>query len=116
SSKPGQVQCPQGPGVWTNLQRQSRAEHIEPLFRRFLLLLVLLLISVGLIFTSSRSGMTALLIGFAIMGMLIWGQRWRRGNLAVIAVFLAAAVIYSLILGSAQSLIRFQTLENRGRY
>jgi O-antigen ligase len=116
SSKPGQVQDPQGPGLWTNLRRKSRAEHIEPLFRRLLLLLVLLIITVGLIFTGSRSGMTALVIGFAIMGMLISGQRWRRGNLAVIAVFLAAAVIYSLSLGSAQSLIRFQTLETSGRY
>ena len=115
-SKPNRVQDPQGPAVWSNLRRKSRAEHIEPLFRRFLLLLVLLLISVGLIFTSSRSGMIALLIGFAIIGMLIWGRRWTRGNMAVIAVFLAAAVIYSLILGSAQSLIRFRDLEVSGRY
>src|SRR5208337_4545801 len=91
SSKPGQVQDPQGPGVWTDLRRKFRAENIEPLFRRFLLLLVLLVITVGLIFTGSRSGMIALVIGFAIMGLLISGQRWRRGNLAVIAVFLAAA-------------------------
>ncbi len=116
SSKPNQVQNSQGPGVWTNLRHKSRAEHIEPQFRRFLLLFVLLLITVGLIFTGSRSGMTALVIGFAIMGMLIWGQRWRRGNMAVIAVFLAAAVIYSLVLGSAQSLARFQDLEDSGRY
>jgi O-antigen ligase len=116
SSKPSQVQDPQGPGVWTNLRRQSRAEHIEPLFRRFLLLFVLLLITVGVIFTGSRGGMTALVIGFAIMGMLIWGQRWQRGKLVVIAVFLAAAVIYSLVVGSAQSLARFQNLEEIGRY
>jgi O-antigen ligase len=116
SSKPNQVQDPQGPGVWTNLRRQSRSEHLEPLFRRFLLLFVLLLITVGLIFTGSRSGMTALVVGFAIMGMLIWGQRWRRGNLVVIAVFLAAAVIYSLVLGSAQFLTRFQDLGDSGRY
>jgi O-antigen ligase len=115
-SKPGQVQGPQGPEVWSDLRRQSRAEHIEPLFRRFLLVLVLLVITVGLIFTGSRSGMTALVVGFAIMGMSIWGQRWRRGNLAVIAVFLAAAVIYSLSLGSAQFLSRFQNLQDIGRY
>ena len=115
SSKPSQVQDPQGPRVWTNLRRQSRAEHIEPLFRRFLLLFVLLLITVGVIFTGSRGGMTALVIGFAIMGMLIGVQRWQRGNLVVIAVFLAAALIYSLVLGSAQSLARFQNLENTGR-
>jgi O-antigen ligase len=116
SSKPNQVQDPQEPGVWANLRRKSRAEHIEPLFRRFLLLFVLLLMTVGLIFTGSRGGMTALVIGFAIMGMLIWGRRWKRGNLVVIAVFLAAAVIYSLVLGSAQSLTRFQNLEDSGRY
>jgi O-antigen ligase len=116
SSKPSQVQDPQGPGVWTNLRRKSRAEHIEPLFRRFLLLFVLLLITLGLIFTGSRSGMGALVIGFGIMGMLIWGQRWKRGNLVVIAVFLAAAVIYSLVLGSGQSLTRFQDLGDSGRY
>jgi len=116
SSKPNQVQDPQGSGVWTNLRHQFRAEHSEPLFRRFLLLFVLLLITVGLIFTGSRSGMTALVIGFAIMGMLIWGQRWKRGNLVVIAVFLAAAVIYSLVLGSAQSLSRFQEFRESFRY
>jgi O-antigen ligase len=115
-SKPGRVQDPQGPEVWTDLRRQSRADNIEPLFRRFLLLLILLVITVGLIFTGSRSGMIALVIGFAIMGLLSWGQRWRRGNLAVIAAFLAAAVIYSLSLGGAQSLSRFETLENSGRY
>ncbi len=116
SSKPGQVPDPQGPWVWTDLRRQSRAENIEPLFRRFLLLLVLLVITVGLIFTGSRTGMTALVVGFAIMGLLISGQRWRLGNLAVIAAFLAAAVIYSLVMGSIQSLSRFQHLEDIGRY
>jgi hypothetical protein len=115
SSKPSQVQDLPEPGIWTNLRRKSRVEHIEPLFRRFLWLFVLLIMAVGLIFTGSRGGMTALVIGFAIMGMLNWGRRWKRGNLGLIAVFLAVAVIYSLVLGSAQSLMVDVIMPSPGR-
>jgi hypothetical protein len=89
-------------------QHRSRAEHLEPLFRRFSLWFLLLLLTVGLIFTGSRGGMASLVVGFSLMGLLIWGQRRQKGHIILIAVFLSVSVLYSLVLGSAQSLGRFQ--------
>ncbi|MCL4504067.1 MAG: O-antigen ligase family protein [Deltaproteobacteria bacterium] len=116
SARPAPVQGAPAAGVWGNLRRRSRAEQVEPLFRRFLLLFLLLLMAVGLIFTGSRSGIISLLAGFAVMGALIWSRHWKRVNIWLIIIFLIVAVIYSLILGSAQPLARFQNLGDSGRY
>jgi hypothetical protein len=98
------------------LQHWSRAERLEPRFRRLLLLFLLLLLTVGLIFTGSRGGMISLAVGFILMALLIWGQRWSTGHLLLMAVLLAGAVLYSLFLGGAWHLARFQNLMDARRY
>jgi O-antigen ligase len=101
---------------WVSWQEKSSAEHLEPLFRRFTLLFFLLLLTVGLIFTGSRGGMASLVVGFTIMGLLFWGQRWQKAHVILVAIFLAVAVLYSLFLGSAQVLSRFQEAGAEIRY
>jgi O-antigen ligase len=109
-------QLPPGAVGRSRLQRWSRAEHLEPQLRRLLLLFLLLLLTVGLIFTGSRGGMISLAVGFALMALLIRGQQWPKSHLLLIAVFLAAAVLYSLLLGGAWHLARFQKLMDPRRY
>jgi len=106
----------QGARGLSRLQRWSRAEHLEPWFRRLLLLFLLLLLTVGLIFTGSRGGMISLGVGFALMALLIWGRRWSTGPLLLMAVLLVGAVLYSLFLGGAWHLARFQNLMDARRY
>lgn len=98
------------------IRRLSRPEHTEPIFRGLLLLFFLLLLMVGLIFTGSRGGMISLALGFALMAGLIWGQKWKRGHLILILVFLGGALLYSLFLGSTPYLAHFQDLTDRERY
>jgi hypothetical protein len=98
------------------LAHLSRAEHLEPQFRRYLLLFILLLLTVALIFTGSRGGMISLVVGFALIGFLLVGQRWKWGHLYLMAGFLAVAVLYSLWLGSAPYLGRFWSLDDKSRY
>jgi O-antigen ligase len=98
------------------IKRWSRPEHLEPQLRRFLLLFLLLLLTVGLFFTGSRGGILSLAMGFSLMALLNWSQRWRKGHIIIIAVFLAAALLYSLFLGSRPALARFLYLEYEGRY
>jgi O-antigen ligase len=93
---------------WARLRRESRAEHLEPHFRGFILLFFLLLLTVGLIFTGSRGGMISLLFGFTLIGLFIRSQRWKWSNFILIAIFLAASLLYSLLLGSGKPLSRFQ--------
>jgi O-antigen ligase len=101
---------------WMRLKRKSRAEHLEPQFQRLILLFFLLFLTVGLIFTGSRGGMAALIVGFALMGLFIRSQRWKQGNLILMMIFLSASLLYSLFLGSAQALSRFQNLVDWDRY
>jgi putative inorganic carbon (hco3(-)) transporter len=109
------LQAERAPGLASN-RRWSRSEHLEPRFRRFLLLFLLLVMAVGLIFTGSRGGMLSLGVGFAMMALLIVSQSWERGHILTIIVFLAAAFLYSLYLGSAIFLERFQDVNDNGRY
>ena len=107
---------PQGVPGWDQIKKLSRSEHLEPQFKRFLLLFLLMLLTVGLIFTGSRGGMISLFVGFGLMAILIWGQRWKRGHIVLMVAFLVAGLLYSLFLGSAQLLARFQDVAERERY
>ncbi|MBU4354375.1 MAG: O-antigen ligase family protein, partial [Proteobacteria bacterium] len=97
-------------------RRWSRSEHMEPQLRRYLLLLLLLLLAVGLIFTGSRGGMVSLLMGFGLMALLSWSRKWRRGHIVIMVVFMGAALLYSLFLGSEPALERFSDQNNDVRY
>ncbi len=101
---------------WDRFRRLTRSESLEPQFRRFLLLFLLLLLAVGLIFTGSRGGMVSLVMGFALMALLILSQRWKMGNIFIMTGFMVAALLYSLFLGSNAVLGRFQDLTDYGRY
>ena len=72
--------------------------------------------AVCLIFTGSRGGMLSLGVGFAMMALLIVSRPWGKGHILTIVVFLAAAFLYSLYLGSAIFLERFQDVNDNGRY
>jgi len=98
------------------VRRWSRAEYLEPQFRQYLLLFLLVVLIVGLVFTGSRGGMISLVAGFALMALLVRGQGWARGHLLVMPVFLAAALIYSLLLGGSEPLARFHDWDHQGRY
>lgn len=97
-------------------RRWSRREHLEPHFRRFILIFLLLILTVGLIFTGSRGALLSLLGGIGLMGLLLWGPRHPKGYLWALALFLAVALIYSLWLGSSPMLARFGDKEDLGRY
>jgi len=101
---------------WDRLRRLSRSESLEPQFRRFLLLFLLLLLAVGLIFTGSRGGMVSLVMGFVLMALLNLGQRWKKGHIFIMVGFMAAALLYSLFLGSNAVLARFQDVTDQVRY
>jgi len=95
---------------------RSRSEHMEPQLRRYLLLVLLLLMAVGLVFTGSRGGMVALVMGFALMALLIRSQRWNKRPILIMVAFMCTALLYSLFLGSAAMLKRFQDFTDLGRY
>lgn len=97
-------------------RRWSRSEHMEPHLRRYLLLVLLLVMAVGLIFTGSRGGMVALVMGFALMALLIWSQRWNKRPILIMIAFMGTAFLYSLYLGSDAMLKRFQDVTDLGRY
>lgn len=101
---------------WIGLKRKSRAEHLEPQFQCFVLLFFLILLTVGLIFTGSRGGMVSLVVGFVLMGLFVRSQRWKRGNIVLMVIFLTTSLLYSLLLGSSQALSRFEYLIDPGRY
>jgi O-antigen ligase len=101
---------------WQRIRLWSWKEHLEPQFRRFVLLFLLILLTVGLIFTGSRGGMISLGMGFGLMALLIRSQRWRKGHLILIAIFLLVSLLYSLFLGSGPALGRFVDLDYETRY
>ncbi|AEB09608.1 O-antigen polymerase [Desulfobacca acetoxidans DSM 11109] len=101
---------------WARVQRWSRSEYLEPWLQRHAWLFVVLILTTALIFTGSRGGMISLLIGFGIMGLLHQSRQAVRGHFYLIGFFLAAALIYSLFLGSLPYLARFQDLTDKGRY
>jgi tetratricopeptide (TPR) repeat protein len=98
------------------LRRWSRAEHLEPWLRHYAWLFVVLLLATALIFTGSRGGMLSLALGFGIMGLLIRSRGSARGHVYLIAAFVAAALLYSLFLGSSPYLARFLDLDHQVRY
>jgi O-antigen ligase len=99
-----------------SLRVLSRAERLEPKARSNIVLIPLFLLTVGLVFTGSRGGMISLVIGFAFMALLIYGQRWRQSHIPTIIIFLSVAVAYSIFLGSGPFLARFLDLNHEGRY
>jgi tetratricopeptide (TPR) repeat protein len=101
---------------WERIRRWSRSEHMEPQLRRSLLLVPLLLLAVGLIFTGSRGGMVSLLMGFALMALLILSRKWRRGHIVIMVGFMGTALLYSLLLGSEPVLGRFSDQNYDIRY
>jgi hypothetical protein len=101
---------------WERIRRWSRSEHMEPQLRRSLLLVPLLLLAVGLIFTGSRGGMVSLVMGFALMALLIWSRKWRRGHVVIMVGFMVASLLYSLLLGSEPVLGRFSDQNYAIRY
>lgn len=96
-------------------KRWSWSEYIEPQFRRFLLLFLLLVLTTGLIFTGSRGGMVSLVMGYGLIALLIWSQKQRKAYAYVIGIFVVVALIYSLVLGGNVALARFLNLD-LGRY
>lgn len=101
---------------WERIRGWSRSEHMEPQLRRVLLLMLLLLLAVGLIFTGSRGGMISLLVGFALMALLAWSKKWRRGHIVIMVAFIGAALLYSLFLGSEPALDNFKDFDHHIRY
>ena len=100
----------------TRLRKFSRPEHLEDHCKGMILGFILVVLTVGLIFTASRGGMIALTAGFILISSIVWGQRWKRGYILVILAFLATAVLYSLLLGSAPFLARLENLSDKERY
>jgi tetratricopeptide (TPR) repeat protein len=101
---------------WRWLSHWSRPEHLEPLCRRILLIIILLFLTVGLIFTGSRSGMISFLMGLTLTGIISWGQRWQKGYLWLLVILPVIAGAYSLCLGSAPLLGRLLDLSDTQRY
>ncbi len=93
-------------------QAWSQAEHLEPRLQRLLLLLLLVFLTVGVIFTGSRGGMLSLVAGLATMGLLVLDRRWRQSLLVLLLSFLGFSVLYSLCLGSAPLLVRFLDVQD----
>lgn len=104
-----------GSAASSRLRGLSRAEHSEPRFRQLLILFLLLLITAGLIFTGSRGGMASLIFGFLLMIGLVWGRRRKRGQMILFGVFLGIALLFSLLLGGAPQLGRFENLHDLER-
>lgn len=107
---------PDGVTVRRLLKKWSRSENTEPQFSRFLLLFLLVVLTTGLIFTGSRGGMISLVMGFSLMALLIWSQKWRKAHIYLIAVFGVVVLIYSLILGGNIALARFLNLDFKRYY
>ncbi|MDI6854044.1 MAG: O-antigen ligase family protein [Deltaproteobacteria bacterium] len=98
------------------LRRWSRAEYLEPRLRTYAWLFAVLLLAAALVFTGSRGGMLSLLLGFVVMGLLVLSRSSARAHLYLIGAFVAAALLYSLFLGSSPYLARFLDLNHQGRY
>jgi O-antigen ligase len=98
------------------LRRWSRAEHLEPRLRHYAWLFAVLLLATAVIFTGSRGGMLSLGLGFMVMGLLVRSRHSARGYIHLMGAFVAAALIYSLFLGSSPYLARFLDLHHQGRY
>jgi O-antigen ligase len=107
---------PEGLAGWRGLKRWTRVEYLEPYSRRFLLIFPLVILAVGVIFTGSRGALLSLVLGFALMGLLVWGQGRSLGSILSLAIFLAASFLYSLWLGGGHFLVRFAKPEDIGRY
>lgn len=101
---------------WARLRQRSLPEYAEPELRRFLLLLFLLILVIGLIFTGSRGGMLSLLFGFLLIALLIKRRGLHKGHLFIIVFFLLSALLFSIILGSSLALSRFQNIAQYERY
>ncbi len=98
------------------LRRWSRAEYLEPRLRTYAWLFVVLLLATALVFTGSRSGMLSLVVGFMVMGLLVRSRQSARTHFYLIGAFVAAALLYSLFLGSSPYLARFLDLNHQTRY
>jgi O-antigen ligase len=102
--------------IFAYLKWISRSEYSDKQFRRLALLPLLFVLAVGLIFTGSRGGMVALVMGFVLMALLVWTQRWEKGQIFIMVGFMIIALLYSLFLGSGAVLSRFEDVTDPARY
>ncbi len=114
--KPVPSRLPEDLTGWRRLRRRFRAEHLEPYFRTFLLLFLLLLLTVGLIFSGSRGALLSLMVGLGLMALLFWGKDHAWGPLGALAGFLLVALVFSLWLGGSPFLARWLESPEGGRY
>ena len=99
----------------SSLRFWFRAEHLEPLVRRSLLFLPLLVLLVAFFFAASRGAIMALGVGLAIMAFLWAGRHSARWPLYLLAAFLAGVALYSLWLGGATVFARVMNISDQGR-
>jgi len=93
----------------------SRAEHLEPLVRRALFFLPLLMLLVAFFFAASRGAILALGFGLALMGFLWASQHSERWPLYLLTAFLVGVALYSLWLGGATVFAWVMNLSDQGR-
>ena len=99
----------------SSLRFWFRAEHLEPLVRRSLLFLPLLVLLVAFFFAASRGAIMALGVGLAIIALLWAGRHSARWPLYFLAAFLAGVALYSLWLGGAAVFARVMNISDQGR-
>ena len=88
---------------------------VSPLSSRLLLNLVLFaLLSVGLVFSRSRMGITAGVVGMLVVGAIAFLQTRRRSVLLVLVLILSVPVAYSVWIGLNPVIERFEDLGRPG--
>jgi O-antigen ligase len=99
----------------SRLRFWSRAEQLEPLMRRSLFFLPLLVLLVAFFFAASRGAIVALGLGLALMAILWGSQRSARWPVGILAFFLVGVACYSLWLGGTAVFARVMNFSDRGR-
>ena len=88
---------------------------VSPLSSRLLLRIVLLaLLCVGLVFSRSRMGILAGLVGMLVVGAIVFLQTRRRSVLLVFLLVFSVPVAYSVWIGVRPVVQRFQVLAEPG--
>lgn len=108
------ARLPRGLSRWARVRSWSQAEYLEPLFRHYFLLVLLLVLTVGEFFTGSRGGIICLVLGVGFMVLL--GRRRGGRYIWTIVALLAGALLYGLHLDSGWVLARFSDLDQQSRY
>jgi O-antigen ligase len=99
----------------SRLRFWSRAEHLEPLLRRSLFFLPLLVLLVAFFFAASRGAIFALGLGMILMAVLWGSQHSARWPLYLLAFFLVGVAGYSLWLGGTAVFARVMNFDDRCR-